>query len=189
MNHVPAIIQPHLIPFIYEEFQGGDVYYEVGVSKDIALYKSGSIGQILFRLIDAKPDERKIWLKIQVVPSRLRSHNYAFLSFDRSSAIHIPATDLRLINDLLEDILSTALVYYVLGRLKDDETKDRVQKAVVEFMSRYNLFDFEFTVQQMRQIYYRSKLRRSLLFRFQRKPGQQKIRSLIHVTGPGLKQA
>ena len=117
-----------------------------------------------------------------MVPARLRSHNYAFLSLDGKSVLELEAEDVKMINDLLEDMMSTALVYFVLGHVSGNEKQDLVQKSIEDFMTRYHLFDFEFNVQQLRQMYYRSKTREALLFRFQRRPGQQKVRSLIHVT-------
>lgn len=157
----PAIIQPHLIPFIYEEFSGdGEAFETNELSKDILLYKSGSIGQIIFRVLDDLTRNNKIYLKIQVVPGHLKSHAYAFLSFDNKEPAMVPMRDIKMINDLLEDIMSTALVFYVLGNLIGKETSDKVQSSIESFMKRYNLYDFEFNIQQLRMMYYRAKRKR-----------------------------
>lgn len=187
----PAIIQPHLVPFLLEEFQqyvprkrkDDDIELppvEDPLHKKVLIVRSSTLGQVICQQLHDYKDH--VYLILQAVPGGLSTHYYGFLCDKDEQVLDTTPAGSKMINDLIEDVMRTCLVFYVIGNLKGTEDDDVVQASIEQFMLRYDLYDFEFNIQQFRQMYYRSRKRNNLLHRFQNKPSPQKIKSLINVT-------
>lgn len=155
MTKIPAVIHPHLLPFFYEEFAGKEFNYgDKSFQKLISINRASPLGSLIYQFSDSK---NKIYLHITSVPGALRSHFYGYLTCNANNPITMSPSACQCINDMLEDMMRTALVFYVMGAAKHKKEDKRIHKAIEAFMCRYSLYDFDYNVEQLRMVYYRAK--------------------------------
>lgn len=154
MTKVPAVIHAHLLPFFYEEFAGKFSYEDKSFEKLVRIKRGSPLGTLIYELCDTK---HHIYLRITSIPGALRSHFFGYLTINADDPIKLSPAKCQCINDLLEDMMRTALVFWVLGATNSSSDKKAIKGVIESFMGRYSLYDFDYNVEQLRVMYYRSK--------------------------------
>lgn len=155
MISIKANIAPHLVPFLLEELDTREIRDGDGTLCQVAyLTERSSLAQF----INACRQESRIQKSYSITL-------YGDSSEDREYFLTDEGT--QALNLLLEDIMRSALVFFVKGYVKGSNDDKCVRKAVEEFLQQYDLYDYEHGKEQLRQVYYRSIRKGSLLKRFQ----------------------
>lgn len=158
--HVPLYIRPHLVAFYFKEVEGEEIHYLNFKSKAFSLQFSSSLSQIIRILlvkadVPVKPTDLKILLTIT---TQRKAKKYAGKLFQIESGknhfLKLPQEVNKMINDLLEDIFRISFVYYVIGHIENAPSPS-VTTAINNFIDKYELFEFEFTQDSLRRLYYR----------------------------------
>ncbi len=158
---IPVKIRPHLVPFLFREFTGVDAHYQNRRVKAVRVSLTNSLGKIIRYLAeksDVKPvcDQKyAIFLSIteQISPNQTQYFGKVYRFIDgRSSFLKIPEEGQRLINDHLESIFRTSMMYYVQGC---DEGEVGISNGIKLFMDKYELWQFGFDPESLRRNYYR----------------------------------
>jgi len=166
---VPAIIQPHLVPFLMDELSK-----EVLLPGDnkllrvVRVHRNSSLGLFMYSNVPFLAPNKTLTLCFKPGKGMPRPYDYAYLSTGLAEPCMIKEESVRFLNDFLENMMRTAMVYYVLGRIKNHENKQEVHRGIECFMQRYELYDYDFDMEQYRQMYYRTISASGLLRRFQR---------------------
>lgn len=171
---VPAIIQPHLVPFLVDELKHAPLLD--GMDKSLThvhIENSSNAGSFIAAQIPDLPKNYRISLYFKKGSGMPRFYEYGYLSLKYKEALMMPEKRVHAINLFLENLMRTAMVFYVMGRVKKSDDPTEVHKSIECFMEKYNLYDYDIDMEQYRQLYYRSKRLGNTMFRF-------------HLSGPGI---
>ena len=157
MPHVPVNIKPYLVAFFFKEMEGEEINYLNFRAKAIKLAFSSSLSKFL-RIslskadIPVKLDNYRILLSV----SDKREYKGSIYKIDsgKKHFLELPEEINADINDLLEDIFKISFLYYVLGHV-ENTPKSNVSAAIMNFIEKYELFEFGFDVTTLRRYYYR----------------------------------
>lgn len=191
MSIVPVQIRPHLIPFFFQEFEGEEASYLNKKVTAIKVSTKSSLGRMmrLFMVKVEKPsrvDHYNIFLSVADTPSgKVFEGNFykqeSSFVFDPAnnvkfesgakSFLELPPDVNRDINNLMEDIFRMAFVYFVDGYMIDG--KRNITQGINAFMDKYDLLEFNFDNEKLRQLYYREMNKSKRLSRFQNRPANR----------------
>lgn len=160
---IPANIRPHLVAFLFMEFRGVDANIEGRKAKAIKVSTRNSLGKII-RLLVQKTDRKKacdeshsIYLSITEQKSGTEYFGRIYRYSDgRSSFLELPEEGVRIINDHLESVFRTSMMFFLLGWESKGGEKE-VQKGLNKFMDQYRLLEFGFDPESLRRNFYRWK--------------------------------
>jgi hypothetical protein len=183
---IPATISPHLIPFLYGEF--GMLEKIVDGTKVITapISPHSSLGHIIQHSISFSPVENRAhkvtcYLTFTELCDNFKDMYGCYLD-DNQKHIMLDVKGARFLNNFLEDVMRTAMVYYIIGRMDREEKDDLIRNSISTFMERYDLFHYGFSIEGFRQVYYRSSKREGILSRFRIRPKYRKYDVKHHVT-------
>ncbi len=179
MQIIPINIRPHLIPFLFKEFEGIEARYLDRHVKSCKITTNSSLGFMFNMILEKadypdKPDKFNMFISItrtgnkKVYKARMYKTEKGKNSFLKVQPEH--AEDF---NQLLEDLFRTALVFYVEGASESIEKKGLTDKAIKKFMTKYELDEYNFTVSSLRRLYHRQKTKAKKISRFQKQPANR----------------
>ncbi|WP_116787639.1 hypothetical protein [Flavobacterium psychrotrophum] len=162
MSYIPINIRPHLVPFLYQEFEGREAVYLGKKVSSIKIGADSSLGRSM-RLYTVKADFPKrseyynIYLTLEELPDGKKKYegNYFRMESGKKSFLQFTPEATTEINNLLEDIFRISFVYFVDGYTKHPDAS--VKSAIDYFIDKYDLLEFGFSNESMRQLYYREK--------------------------------
>ena len=173
MSIVPIIIRPHLIPFFFKESEGREAAYGNKRVKSVLFSPTvSSLGRMIRLLMQkaGKPlDVNNFNLYLTISDDgNTKKYTGEFYKHEsgRNSFLMLPKEVNDDINDLLEDIFRMAFTNYVTGCAENNE-KDLVSAAINKWIDKYDLFEFGFSHDTLRQVYYREKKNNKMITRFQ----------------------
>jgi hypothetical protein len=186
---VPAVIHSHLIPFLYGELGKEDKKVNGVITVTAPVSPHSSVGHMLQHCISfskAVNRSHKVtcYLSFSELCDNFKDMYGCFLD-DNNNHIMLDARGTSFLNNFLEDIMRTAMIYYIIGRMDREETDDVIRKSISSFMERYDLFLYGFSIEGFRQVYYRSVKRDEILRRFRIRPKYRKYDDGFHVTSIG----
>ncbi|OBQ56086.1 hypothetical protein JJL45_05265 [Tamlana sp. s12] len=163
---VPVNIRPHLVPFLYQEFEGIEANYLSKKVKAAKISTRSVFGKVI-RLLMVKADKPLQADKFQAFLSVQNSErNQFFGHFYKSqngthTFLRLPEAGAKLINDYLEDVFRLALVSFIVGYTSSEnqkslfEKKRTTQEAINVFMDTYNLREHGFSAPTLQKYYER----------------------------------
>jgi hypothetical protein len=156
---IPCQIRSHLVPFLFEQFEGKQASYQGTTVSSIRFLPSSSIAKFLYELMDykkkrGKQDHFVMYLTIE----RKKNLNYSGMIYTDNHGVKekllLPEEKVKAFNSLLEDIFRIALVFHVKGCVKSGMS---VMNSLEAFASEYDLEENGIEVENLRQLYYREK--------------------------------
>lgn len=178
MNNIPVEIRSHLIPFFFQEMEGTPASYDGQKVKMIRLLPSSSLANYLYTLINycrkANDGPNANFLLYLSVKTKNAFSLSGTIYIDKNgikTELLLPLEKNRDINNLLEDIFRTALVFHIDGMRY---ARINTRAAIKIFMDKYNLHEYGFEVESIRAMYYAQK-RKKVLNRFQKRASNQVI--------------
>ncbi|AXP79196.1 hypothetical protein CJ739_96 [Mariniflexile rhizosphaerae] len=169
---IPVNIRPHLVPFLYQEFEGIEENYLDSRVKAAKISTRTVLGKIIRLLAEKseKPLKAKsynVFLSVRNKEScdffgsvyKYQSGSYSFL--------RLPEEGCRLLNDHLEDTFRLVLVSFVLGYVTKKEQGD-VAEALNIFLDSFNLREFGYSEPTIRRMYDRELQSGAILKRLQK---------------------
>lgn len=175
MQIVPILIRPHLVPFFFKESEGKEYAYGKKRVKAVLLSPMvSSLGRMIRLLMvkSAKPlniDYFNLNLTISDT-SNGKEYKGEFYKHEngRNSFLMLPKDANDDINDLMEDIFRMSFTSYMNGCI-DNNGEAVVVSAIDKFIDKYDLLEFGFSNDTLRQLYYREKKNSKIISRFQTK--------------------
>ena len=168
---VPVKIRPHLIPFLFREFEGKQACYDSRTVKYISFLPSSSITSYLYTQINyTKNTQRQDKFLFHFIIDHKSTKTFEGNVFiDRSGVkeqLFMSEQKVRDFNNLIEDIFRMAMVFHIDACVK--HAKMSVPKAIEKFIQEYDLYEAGFDDEALRVLYFRQK-KTPRLFRFQSK--------------------
>lgn len=157
---VPVHIRPHLVPFFFKEFEGIESLYLNKKVKAAKISTQKPLGKFIRLLLERTPypesaDKFHMFLSIQ---DREQSKDFFGQIYKchngNNSFLKLPEEGAALLNDHLEDIFRTSLMYYIEGHLKNNP-KAEIRGAIDFFLIEYDLYERGFGIESLRRYYYR----------------------------------
>lgn len=170
MSIVPINIRPHLIPFFFKEFEVKEAVYLNLKVNAVKISTKSSLGKMI-RMFMVKVDKpiraEHYQLHLSVIDTPkgkvYEGSAYAYES-GAKSFLRLQNDANIAINELLEDIFRTSFNFFVEGYMQGKESK--LTDAINFFIEKYDLLEFGYCHETMRQLYYREK-KKTKLNRFQ----------------------
>ncbi|MFA9191119.1 hypothetical protein AAGV28_07020 [Flavobacterium sp. FZUC8N2.13] len=175
MSIVPIQIRPHLVSYFFKESDGKEHAYANKRVKTV-IYTSdiSGIGRIIRRLMEKADrhlnvDHFNLCLTISDLNNKksYKGEIYKFAN-GANSYLRLPQEANDDINDLLEDLFRMSFISYMNGCIENN-SQAVVLKAIDKFIAKYDLEEFGFCNDSLRQLYYREKKNAKILARFQSK--------------------
>lgn len=172
---VPIIIRQHLVPFFFKESEG-ELFNYAGTRGKSVLFSPmvSTVGRIIRLLMvkSGKPlkiENFNLYLSISDTPSG-KNYQGQFYKHEsgRNSFLMLPEEANNDINDLLEDIFRMSFVSYINGCIENNE-EAVIVFAIDKWINKYDLLEFGFSNDTLRQLYYREKKNGKIIARFQKK--------------------
>jgi|SRR5690606_17890796 hypothetical protein len=170
---IPVHIKPYLVPFFFKEMEGKEARYLNKKVKSVNIANVSSFGSIVRMLLvrtelPSKFDKLSFFLQIsESVKKEYKGSVYKVCS-GKTSFLKVPEEVNNMLNDLLEDYFRLCFVYYLEGYKKSND-KAKIRPAIEDFMEDYELYEFGFTCQSLRTMYYREQRKNRKLSRIQYK--------------------
>lgn len=157
----PAYIRPHLVPFLFNEFEGVERLSEDKRVKVVEITNRSSLGKWLIKALKNENADKissyHIFLSLDVRPGRIQKlGNFYTKSKNKTQLLHLSESDNDLLNELLEDIFRITLYYFVVAYRLDRENEITIIQAIREYMEMYELYEYGFDETGVRQLYYRT---------------------------------
>ncbi|WP_304015808.1 hypothetical protein [Nonlabens dokdonensis] len=184
MSSIPLVILPHLVPFLVSELTG-KIHRDSNLyGKQVPIYISSSLGGVICAVNNAQVQNKEVkyYLVLNHVAGALSSHCTGSIHDQKGNIIQTDARGNKLVNDLLDNMLRTALYFWVSGSVDSNEAKKSVQQAIESFMHNYKLYDHDYSLQQLRRLYYESLRKKSKLSQFQKVIPHTSIHASFYVT-------
>ena len=159
MSLIPCEIRSHLVPFLFEQFEGKEASYQGVKVSSIRFLPSSSIASFLYELTDYKKKRGKqdhfiMFLSVE----RKKNLSYSGMIYTDTRGIKeklmLPEEKVKAFNNLLEDIFRIALVFHVKGCVMAGTS---VMNAIETFAKAYDLEENGIEAENLRQLYYREK--------------------------------
>lgn len=155
-------IREHLVPFLYQEFDGVERVFSGRKVKVVRITNKSSLGKWLTAMLEHTNKEIKvsnynIYLSIDDREHRLARFGTFYINY-RSSTKALELTDDHndILNELLEDMFRISIYYFVSSYQIFYKKRGGVLEGIREYMSAYNLHE-HFSEQSIRMLYYRAK--------------------------------
>lgn len=162
MTYKSAYIRPHLVPFLFNEFDGVEKISDSKRIKIVKLSNCSSLGRWLTRALvmnnNIKTPSYHIFLSIDVRPGRIQKlGNFYIKNKNETQLLRLSEEDNYLMNQLLEDMFRITLHYFITAyRLDREEATPTIIDAIREYMEMYELYEFGFDEEGIRRLYYRT---------------------------------
>jgi hypothetical protein len=172
---VPITIRKHLVPYFFKESEG-EVFTYGNQKVKTALFSPdvSSVGKIIRMLMTKSGKPLKInnfnlCLKVSDVGNR-KTYSGQFYKHEsgRNSYLMLPEEANDDINDLLEDMFRMSFISYMNGCIENNG-EAVVVSAIDKWIDKYDLLEFGFSNDTLRQQYYREKKNGKIIARFQTK--------------------
>jgi len=157
---VPVHIHSHLVPFFFQEFEGIEAVYLNKKVKAAKISTRKALGKII-RMLMVKTDKPEevdkfhLYLSIQDRESSKKFFGQVYkYSNGNNSFLKLPEAGHALINDHLENIFRTAMIYFIEGNITENESA-QIRKACDMFLQKYDLYEHGFENESVRRYYYR----------------------------------
>ena len=160
-NHekIPLKIKPHLLSFLYEEFEGKEAKYEGTKALSINFQPHSSLSKFIRKDFEFKKNTN-LFLYIKIENNGLKKTGQVYQKYKGTIEPLIVSTQLANdFNALIEDMFRLSLNYYLKGLI--DQGSSLVD-AIWKFINKYNLLECGYDYDNIRQLYYRSVSRPSL---------------------------
>jgi hypothetical protein len=172
---VPITIRKHLVPYFFIESEG-DVFTYGNQKVKTALFSPdvSSVGKIIRMLMtkSGKPLKINNFNLCLTVSDDGNSKKYTGQFYKhvsgRNSYLMLPEEANDDINDLLEDMFRMSFVSYMNGCIENND-EAVVVSAIDKWIDKYDLLEFGFSNDTLRQQYYREKKNGKIISRFQNK--------------------
>jgi hypothetical protein len=156
---VPCEIRSHLVPFLFEQFEGKRASYQGETVSSIRFLPSSSIASFLYELMEYKKKRGKQdQFLMHLTIKRKKNLSYSGMIYvdvrGVKDKLMLPEEKVKAFNNLLEDIFRIALVFNVKGCVKAGMS---VMNALEAFAQEYELEENGIEIQNLRQLYYREK--------------------------------
>jgi hypothetical protein len=178
MSIVPVQIRPHLIPFFFQEFDGEEASYLNQKVTAVKFSSKSSWGKMIRMFMvkvnmPKKVDHYQLYLRVADSPQGQKTYEGNFYKFESgaSSFLELPPDVNHDINSLLEDIFRMAFVFYVDGYMVGG--KRNIVQGINSFIDKYELLEFGFCNEKLRQLYYREIKKGNRCSRFQKGPANR----------------
>lgn len=176
MNLIPFRLSPHIIHYFFQEFEGSKKKYAGREVKTISINPDSTIGKFIvsnLRKIDypvKNIDEFNLFIEMAIISKkRYCTKQKLFKREDYSNSfVELPEEFMVDVDEMLDDLFRQNFFYFVYGYSKDSE-EGKVRKGIRLFMDKYELWNFDFNIEQFRRLYYRM-LEEGPATRMQRKP-------------------
>lgn len=159
MNIVPLELRPHLIPFLYKEFEGVEYQY---LKEKVKVCKIDNKSTFGFTIINT--------LKKVDYPIKTKSKFFVYIGFNidglnakmyklenyEDTFLMVPDCVRENINDILEDQFRMAFQFHSRGMLKAD-TSLKLKDVVADFMQEYEMDEYGFELDSMLKVLSRGK--------------------------------
>lgn len=170
---VPVNIRPHLVPFLYQQFEGVEEKYLHGKVKAAKICTGTTLGKII-RLLAEKSEKPLNAKKYNVFLSIKNDEHSQFFGsifkYQRGSYtfLRLPDAGSKLLNDHLEDTFRLTMVTFVLG-YSTNKKKGDVSEALNIFLDTFNLREYGYSEPTLRRMYDRELNNDGLLARLQKR--------------------
>lgn len=150
-------IRPHLVPFLFEQFEGRKASYQGFDVSFVKFLPSSSIANYLYNLSDykklrGKQDSFVLYLSIQ----KKEKFSYSGMVYvDKKGfkeKLMLDEEKVKSFNNLLEDIFRVSLIFHVNACVKAGLT---VLNSIEIFVKEYDLEENGLDAESLRQVYYR----------------------------------
>lgn len=160
---IPVNIRPHLVPFLFLEFQGVEATYYNKRVKAVKISTRNMLGKLI-RILVAKADLPKsthkkdaIFLSIKEEQRKTEYFGKIYRYVDgRNSFLYLPEEGVTLINEHLEGVFRSALLFYLDGWVESNGS-DTIAQGIKNFLEKYDLENHGFEINALRTNYYRWK--------------------------------
>lgn len=153
---LPVQISPHLVPFFFQEFEGIEAMYLGKKVKAASISTSKPLGKIIRMLVEKSPVPempQKFALYLSVTDRAYFGQVYRCAS-GKNSFLRLPAEGSKIINEHLEQIFRTSMIYFVEGHMAEND-EGQIRKAIDLFLIKYDLYEYGFEIESLRRYYYR----------------------------------
>lgn len=173
MSIVPILIRPHLVPFFFKESEGKEYVYGNRKVKTVLFSSTiSTVGRII-RLLMVKSgrplnvDNFNLCLTISDTSAGKKYQGQFYKHENGSNSfLMLPKDANDDINDLLEDMFRMSFISYINGCIENND-EGIVIAAIDRFIDKYDLLEFGYSNDTLRQFYYREKKKGRILARFQ----------------------
>jgi len=171
MNLTEVNIRPHLVPFLFKEFEGKEASYMETKSKSVKIYPFSSIGKYLYTQLKnhikiGKKDQYVLYMMIE----KNKNISYSGKLYISINSIYellkVPEENEKNINNFFEDIFRISFIYWIEGCLEHNKQYNLVS-AIDAFIDKYELLEAGFSNETLRRLYYREKTKDTRLSRLQ----------------------
>ncbi len=164
-NHekIPLKIRPHLLSFLYEEFEGKEANYEGTKALSVIFTPDSSIAKYIKNNFKCNKNTN-LFLFIKIEKNGLQKTGQVYKKYKGTvEPLIVETFVVEDFNTLIEDMFRLSLNYYLKGLIDQGSS---VNAAIWKFIEKYNLLECGFDYENLRQLYYRH-LKRPALKRFQ----------------------
>lgn len=160
---VPFKLSDHLVHYFFKELKGKEKKYAGLEVKVIPIDKNSFIGKIIISNIK-KTDYpvkniKDFNLYIEMKGAKQLKYCSKQKLFKRenlnTSFVEVPEECMKEIDSLLDEVFRQNFFHYVLGKTEGNDSK--VQTVIKKWMDDYDLWNFGFDVEMLRQHFYRMK--------------------------------
>lgn len=163
MNLIPFKLSEHIIHYFFREFEGTTRKYAGREVKTVSISPQSFIGKFIvsnLRQIDYPvKDISEFNMFIEIVSIKRKRFCTKQRLFKKenlsNSFVELPEEFMKDVDGMLDDIFRQNFYYYVLGQIQGDD--DKVLRAIRKFMDNYELWNFDFNIEQLRRLFYRMK--------------------------------
>lgn len=160
---VPFKLSDHLVHYFFKELKGTEKKYAGLEVKLIPIDKHSFIGKIIISNIKKTDYPVKNIKDFNLFVEMKGANRLKYCSkqklFKRenlnNSFVEVPEECMKEIDSQLDVIFRQNFYYYVLGKTEGNEAK--VQTVIKKWMDEYELWNFDFDVEMLRQHFYRMK--------------------------------
>src|SRR5690606_35407133 len=179
---VPVHIKPYLVPFFFREMEGKEARYLNKKVKSVNISHVSSLGSVVRMFLvrselPSKFDKLSIFLQINETVKKVYKGTLYKVSSGKTSFLKVPEEACKMLNDRLEDYFRISFIYYLEG-YKKSNPKAKIRPAIESFMEEYELYEFGFTCDTLRTMYYRTQTKNRKLSRVQFKASSRAGRFL-----------
>lgn len=154
----PIEIPGYLIPFILRECDGVSMLKDGGEYKQILIEPKSVLGQFLNSKLKEKKEIREFCLTIYTnAEGKKKVFSSEIINFYNSSefSLDLSFEDLEALYKFIDSYFRTYFCFFVKGFCRGNVFKGKIKKAINEFCEMYDLYEYGYSENQMRILYYR----------------------------------
>ena len=163
MSLIPFKLSEHIIHYFFRELEGTSKKYAGREVKTIPINPNSFIGKFIIsnlRKIDYPvKDISEFNMYVEIVNIRRKKYCTKQKLFKKenlnNSFVELPEEFMQDVDGMLDDLFRQNFYFFVLGYISGDDKK--VLRAIRLFMDQYELWNFNFNIEQFRRLFYRMK--------------------------------